>query len=202
MPRIALEKDQPFSLDLTLGCGQAFRWEKDSRGWWSGVADGQAIRCRLKGRTFSFEGADEAYIRHYFSLDTDLNEILVAIDRDPFIHAAIDRSAGLRLVRQPPWEVPLLLYLRNEYEHPGSPAPGHPPFRAVRGKDRRQRDFRVCLSRPGADRVPRQCRMPLDLQARVPCPVCLYQFPRCCGRGTAGKETDPNPPVRGGDERR
>jgi len=104
MPRIALEKDQPFSLDLTLGCGQAFRWDKGEDGWWSGVADGQAIRCRLKAGTLSFEGTNAAYIRHYFSLDTDLNEILDAIDCDPFIHAAIDRSIGLRLVRQPPWE--------------------------------------------------------------------------------------------------
>jgi len=104
MPRIALPKDQPFSLDLTLGCGQAFRWEKDTGGWWLGVADGKVIRCRQNGRTLSYEGADRDYIRHYFSLDTDLTGILEAIDRDEFIHAAIERSAGLRLVRQPPWE--------------------------------------------------------------------------------------------------
>jgi len=104
MPRIALEKDQPFSLDLTLGCGQAFRWEKNNAGWWSGVADGHAIRYRQKGRILSYEGVDRDYIIHYLSLDTDLPSILEAIDRDEFIHAAIEHTAGLRLVRQPPWE--------------------------------------------------------------------------------------------------
>ena len=104
MPRIALEPDQPFSLDLTLGCGQAFRWEKDAGGWWSGVADGHAIRCRQKGRTLSYEGADRDYLVHYLSLDTDLVAILEKIDRDPFIHETIERAAGLRLARQPPWE--------------------------------------------------------------------------------------------------
>ena len=99
MPRIALRPDQPFSLDQTLGCGQVFRWDRAADGWWCGVTGNRVIRCRQEGMTLMYEGADEASIRHYFSLDLDLGAILEAIDRDPFIHEAIEQCRGLRLVR-------------------------------------------------------------------------------------------------------
>ncbi|MFZ1127643.1 DNA-3-methyladenine glycosylase family protein [Methanoregula sp.] len=104
MPRIALHPDQPFSLDQTLGCGQVFRWNHMPDGSWTGVVEGQVIRCRQKGRTLSFTGAGETFVRHYFSLDLDLLAILDSVDRDPFIHEAIGECQGLRLIRQPPWE--------------------------------------------------------------------------------------------------
>ncbi|HVP96232.1 DNA-3-methyladenine glycosylase family protein [Methanoregula sp.] len=104
MPRITLRHDQPFSLDQTLGCGQVFRWEHMPDGSWTGVVGGRVIRCRQNGLTLSFTGAGEPFIRHYFSLDLDLPAILESIDRDPFIHEAIEQCRGLRLVRQAPWE--------------------------------------------------------------------------------------------------
>ena len=104
MPRITLHKDEPFSLDQTLGCGQVFRWDRTPDGTWTGVVEGQVLRCRQNGRTLSFSGAGEPFIRRYFSLDLDLPSILEAVDLDPFIHAAIEQCRGLRLVRQPPWE--------------------------------------------------------------------------------------------------
>jgi len=104
MPRIALRSDQPFSLDQTLGCGQVFRWDRSADGWWCGIVGNRVIRCRQDGATLTYEGANEAFIRHYFSLDLDLEKVLASIDCDPFIHYAIERSRGLRLVRQPAWE--------------------------------------------------------------------------------------------------
>jgi N-glycosylase/DNA lyase len=104
MPKISLSANQPFSLDQTLGCGQVFRWERTDDGWWYGVVGGRVIKIRQDGATIVFEGAKTAFIRHYFSLDLDLEEIVKTIDKDPFIHTAISRCAGLRLVRQPPWE--------------------------------------------------------------------------------------------------
>jgi N-glycosylase/DNA lyase len=104
MPTISLPVDQPFSLDQTLGCGQVFRWEQAADGWWYGVAEDRVIKIRQDGSTLEFKGADRSFIRHYFSLDLDLATIIKKIDRDPFIHAAISRCTGLRLVRQSPWE--------------------------------------------------------------------------------------------------
>jgi N-glycosylase/DNA lyase len=104
MPTLALRPDQPFSLDATLACGQVFRWERDERGWWHGVAGDHVVRIRQDGATLSFSGAPAPFIRHYFSLDIDLPRILESVDADPFIHASVMKNCGLRLIRQPAWE--------------------------------------------------------------------------------------------------
>jgi len=103
MQTIVLRTDQPFSLDHTLGCGQAFRWEQAS-GWWCGVAGGRAIRIRQDGRELAFEGADPGFIREHFQLDLDLNAVLASFDRDPVIGSAVRRCRGLRILLQEPWE--------------------------------------------------------------------------------------------------
>ncbi|MCX6697601.1 MAG: 8-oxoguanine DNA glycosylase [Methanoregula sp.] len=104
MPTLTLHPDQPFSLDHTLGCGQVFRWDRTDAGWWYGVVGEQVIKCRQDGDVLNWEGTDKAFIKHYFALDLDLEMILKSIDYDPFIHAAISKCRGLRLIRQPHWE--------------------------------------------------------------------------------------------------
>jgi len=104
MPGITLTSDQQFSLDQTLGCGQVFRWDHTADGWWYGVIGERVVRIRQVGRRLTFKGAPAPFISHYFSLDVNLRAIVSAIDRDPFIHAAISQCTGLRLIRQPKWE--------------------------------------------------------------------------------------------------
>ena len=104
MPSITLRPDQPFSLDATLSCGQTFRWERETDGWWYGVVGDQPLKVRQDGQKVTFEGVRASFIRHYFSLDLDLNAILASVDADPFIHASVVQNRGLRLVRQPAWE--------------------------------------------------------------------------------------------------
>jgi N-glycosylase/DNA lyase len=104
MPTINLSHDQQFSLDQTLGCGQVFRWNKTDAGWWYGVVGRHVIKIRQDSQKLTFEGAPVRFIRQYFSLDTDLQQILESINRDPFIDSAIRRCNGLRLIRQPKWE--------------------------------------------------------------------------------------------------
>lgn len=108
--RITLGRDEPFDLDATLGCGQAFRWEKTGDGWWHGIAGGRAARIRQDGSLLSFTGADESFVRRHLALDLDLPGILASVDRDPVVHAAIDRCLGLRLLRQEPFET-LISYI-------------------------------------------------------------------------------------------
>lgn len=103
MTTITLRPDQPFDLDRTLSCGQAFRWEK-VEGWWQGIVEGRAIRIRQDADLLTFSGVDAEFICDYFRLDQDLPGILSSIDRDPVIARAIQECWGLRLVRQQPWE--------------------------------------------------------------------------------------------------
>jgi N-glycosylase/DNA lyase len=92
----------PFDLDFSLCCGQVFRWQKLD-GWWYGVVGDKIVKIRQCGCELEFEGADERFVHHYFRLDDDLAEIARCVDRDKDIHAALKQYAGLRLVRQEPW---------------------------------------------------------------------------------------------------
>jgi N-glycosylase/DNA lyase len=94
--------DVAFDLDFSLCCGQVFRWKKID-GWWYGVVGDKVIKIRQCGCELEFEGADEKFVRHYFRLDDDLGQIAQCVDRDPYIHLALKQYAGLRLVRQEPW---------------------------------------------------------------------------------------------------
>ncbi len=102
MHRIALPR-RHFSLDLTLSCGQVFRWEKQGD-WWEGIVGDEVIRVRQVDDTLMADSGHEKTIRSYFQLDHDLERILRSIDRDPVIHAAIGHCRGLRIIRQDPWE--------------------------------------------------------------------------------------------------
>jgi N-glycosylase/DNA lyase len=104
MPSLTLHHSEPFNLDATLSCGQVFRWDKGEDGWWYGVVGARVIKIRQDKSRLTFAGAPASFIRHYFSLDGNLDAILASADNDPFIHEAILKNRGLRLVRQPPWE--------------------------------------------------------------------------------------------------
>jgi len=104
MQVITLSPDQPFSLDQTLACGQVFRWDRTDSGTWQGIVGNRVILLRQEGQKLISEGAPAAFVRKYFSLDVDLAPIVSSIDCDPFIHAAIGKCWGLRLIRQPEWE--------------------------------------------------------------------------------------------------
>jgi N-glycosylase/DNA lyase len=57
-----------------------------------------------KGDVLFYEGVEEDFVIHFFRLDENLDSILEEIDRDPFIHRAVQKYRGMRLIRQDPWE--------------------------------------------------------------------------------------------------
>ena len=92
-----------FNLDLTLSCGQVFRWEKNER--WTGVVNGKLIRAKQEGTEVIIDSLlDKKFIRDYFRLDDDMEKIYASINRDEKIDSLIRKYRGLRLIRQDPWE--------------------------------------------------------------------------------------------------
>src|SRR3954471_18625214 len=65
-----------FSLDHTVASGQCFRWKRRGDGWWVGVVGQSVLGVRQEGERFSWWSScgavDEALVRDYFQLDTDL----------------------------------------------------------------------------------------------------------------------------------
>lgn len=93
----------PFNLDVTLSCGQVFRWEKKGH-WWIGAMRGKPVRVRQDGDRLFFSGAAEDEIVQYFDLDLDLEGVLAGFPDDPILCQAIEEARGLRIVKQPAWE--------------------------------------------------------------------------------------------------
>jgi N-glycosylase/DNA lyase len=105
--RHAITVDGPLDLDLTLTCGQAFRWRSQGAGAWSGVVGGAELRVEARDGELCLEVLGEdpglgALVR-YFRLDEHPESHLV--------HAAGLRDIpgftellGMRLLRQEPWE--------------------------------------------------------------------------------------------------
>ncbi|MDD1770308.1 MAG: hypothetical protein LUO79_04400 [Methanomassiliicoccales archaeon] len=94
----------PIDLDLTLDCGQAFRWKLNDYVW-SGVVRGKLVGLKQHGRKVDVETElPSREIESYFRTDDDLEEIGRQLDLDPVVRELRKRLSGLRLLRQEPWE--------------------------------------------------------------------------------------------------
>jgi N-glycosylase/DNA lyase len=95
-----------FDLELSVSCGQAFRWKKYDDTWYAPSPYGEPTvwKVRQTVDAIGYEGMSETDLIRYFSLDHALVDILYSIDCDPLIHDAIVRCRGLRIMRQDPWE--------------------------------------------------------------------------------------------------
>jgi N-glycosylase/DNA lyase len=101
------------NLSYTLECGQCFRWKQLEDGYYYGVAGDSFVKIRQDGTRFEGEiaceaGTDpQAALQHYFSLDQDDEylQIVARLKTDEHITRAIQRYYGLRLLRQPAFEI-------------------------------------------------------------------------------------------------
>jgi N-glycosylase/DNA lyase len=105
---IILDGVKCLSLDLTLDCGQAFRWEKQPDGSWSGVASGTFLNIkdengRLILRNTSKEDFEKVW-RNYFDLDRDYESICETLKRDALLAPTVDEYYGIRILNQDSWE--------------------------------------------------------------------------------------------------
>jgi len=104
-----------FNLDVTLCCGQVFRWDKKGDSWYGAVRD-RVFKIRQTSTELEFANADEKFIEHYFGLDDDLQEIRDRIGKDENIKTALRKFWGLRIIRQDPWEC-LISYICATYKN-------------------------------------------------------------------------------------
>jgi N-glycosylase/DNA lyase len=92
-----------FDLDFSLCCGQVFRWKKIGD-WWFGVVGENVFKIRQCGAELEYDGVEASFVRNYFGLNDDLEQITQCINKDAYIRQALARFKGLRIVRQIPWE--------------------------------------------------------------------------------------------------
>ena len=99
---------QPLDLDVTLTCGQAFRWHKRADGVWQGVVGERLVELRVRDSILYWRTSPEdglELVRDYLRMGDDVNCIYGVLGAsDPHLQAAISRFHGLRLLRQDPVE--------------------------------------------------------------------------------------------------
>jgi len=104
---IILRSCENFDLDQTFNCGQCFRFEK-ADGVYTGVALGRQISLMQEGDTVIIYNTApeefEAKWRAYFDLDRDYAAIIRELSFDERIRTAVQKTSGIRILRQDGWE--------------------------------------------------------------------------------------------------
>lgn len=124
-------ENSALNLEYTLECGQCFRWKRLDDGYYWGVLGDYFGRVRQRGTTFDAEIAgdgDEATARatfdSYFGLDSaadaEYARVTQRLKTDEHITKAISRYNGLRLLRQPPYEVTISFILATNNNIPST----------------------------------------------------------------------------------
>ena len=97
------------SVAATLDCGQCFRFRPNDDGaFWRGTALDRPLTLVQRGDRVIFQGVGRAEFTavwaDFFDLSTDYAALRAALSVDPVLKAAADFGAGIRILRQPPWE--------------------------------------------------------------------------------------------------
>ena len=99
----------PLDLDQTLGCGQAFRWDRLGDGSWQGVIGRNLTKLTADEGTMDIaawpgEGDVVADVEKYLRASDDIASIQAALSRDDVMASGLGCVRGLRLVRMDEWE--------------------------------------------------------------------------------------------------
>jgi len=109
----------PLDLELTLGCGQTFRWRSSPDGSWSGVLGDQFVSLRQIGQKIAGEATPgsedvEESVLEFLRAHDDISRIQRVLRRDPVMALGMRRMIGLRIVKLDEWEC-LISYVLATY---------------------------------------------------------------------------------------
>lgn len=112
---VCLSDVEYFSPELVFDCGQSFRFERVNSSRheceFSGVAHGKIISVAKDGRDLYIyntteEEFDSLWLK-YFALDRDydaINTSILSLSQNPALRDAVDKSSGIRILKQDAWE--------------------------------------------------------------------------------------------------
>ena len=112
---VKIENVALFDVEKVFDCGQSFRFDRVGstahEKEFSGAAMGKYISVAQDGDTVYIYNSTledyESIWRTYLSLDRDygdINENIASLSQNPALIDAIDRSAGIRILKQDEWE--------------------------------------------------------------------------------------------------
>jgi len=105
---IILKDVNCLDIEISVFCGQAFRWKKNEKGFLVGTVKGKTAVIEKTEEGYFFHSCSEEEFREiwydYFDLDTDYAEICEKISPDESIKKAVEMYYGIRILKQEPWE--------------------------------------------------------------------------------------------------
>lgn len=123
---IVRENVKDFHLDHIFDCGQAFRWEKQDDGSYTGIAGGRIANIQFEpyeGRTAegrliisNAHEEDFPFWEKYLDMGRDYEKIKTDLGKDPVMATAITYGEGIRLLQQEPWET-LISFIISQNNH-------------------------------------------------------------------------------------
>lgn len=94
-----------FDPKQTFFCGQCFRWKELENGSFSGIVAGKRITVTDNGAHIEIESDHtRKFLENYFDLAADYSAYIAQFSADPTLKAACERSPGIRILRQEPFE--------------------------------------------------------------------------------------------------
>ncbi len=105
---IIIKDVQCLDLELTLDCGQAFRWVKNADNSFSGVAKGVYLNISKQGNDVILKNTTkenfESIWYDYFDFGRDYVKITDTLKQDSLIAPTVDEYYGIRILNQDSWE--------------------------------------------------------------------------------------------------
>ena len=108
--RMRIQNVTDFSLKYTLESGQSFRWHRIDNAYY-GVVEGRVLKISQEGTTLCVESsiaedgpAFVQFLRHYLDIGRDVPKILTEVNKDAYMHRAIAKLWGMRILNQELWE--------------------------------------------------------------------------------------------------
>ncbi len=104
-----IEGIKNLKLDMTLDCGQAFRWSTDDGVVWRGFAFGKYLELYMEDETTlvlvntSMEEYESIW-KKYFDLERNYGEIIEKVSENEILKTASQYGNGIRILNQEPWE--------------------------------------------------------------------------------------------------
>ncbi len=105
---IVIDNIKDFNTTHIFDCGQAFRWNKEEDGSYTGVVKNKVINVKQEETSVIFNNvtmADyESILKDYFDFNTDYAEVKRTVNTDEIMNAAIKFGDGIRILNQDEWE--------------------------------------------------------------------------------------------------
>lgn len=105
---IILENIECFNVELSLFCGQAFRWMKNEDGSFTGTVKGRVLNISQNENQIILKNTTKDDFENiwsdYFDLGRDYAGICRKFENDEYLKNAKEEYYGIRVLNQEPWE--------------------------------------------------------------------------------------------------